>query len=154
MGHSVRLLSASVDIAAPPATVWRIVTNVRRTGEWSPECRKVLAPKTIGAGSRFVGINQRRLMLWPTNAKVVRFTPERELAYRIAENGSTWSYSLEPIDHGTRLTEAREAADGITGFAHVFTKLFLGGEAHTSELDDGIRASLDRIKVIAERERP
>ncbi|WP_396327699.1 SRPBCC family protein [Jatrophihabitans lederbergiae] len=35
-------LTASIDVAASPSAVWRVVSDVRRTGEWSPECSRVL----------------------------------------------------------------------------------------------------------------
>lgn len=152
MGKPIRPLSASVEIAAPPQAVWRVVADVRRTGEWSPECRKVLAPARLRAGSRFVGLNKRGFVAWPTTARVVRCEPPRVLAYRIVENGATWTYALEPAGEGTRLTESRVAADGITTFAAVFTRVLLGGEVHTDELEDGIRRSLERIKAIVESE--
>ena len=37
-------------VESPPAAVWRVVSDVRRTGEWSPECRRVvpLGPLRLG----------------------------------------------------------------------------------------------------------
>ena len=32
--------SASIDIDAPPDVVWRLVADITRMGEWSPECWK------------------------------------------------------------------------------------------------------------------
>lgn len=150
MAVPVRPLVASVDIAAPPDDVWRVVADVRRTREWSPECRRVFAPAQVTVGSRFVGINKRGLIIWPTNAKVIRCKAPSVLAYRIVENGATWSYELEPVAGGTRLTERREADGGITAFSAAFTRVLLGGEAHTDELEEGIRRSLEAIKVIVE----
>lgn len=152
MGQPVRPLSVSVDIAAPPEAVWRVVADVRRTGEWSPECRKVVARGQVGGlGSRFVGVNRRGVVVWPTNAKVVRFEPNRVLAYRIAENGSTWTYALEPITGGTRLTETRTAEAGISRFASIFTGALLGGnDGHSDELEAGMTQSLATIKKVVE----
>ena len=31
----------AIDIAADPAAVWALVSDVRRMGEWSPVCRRV-----------------------------------------------------------------------------------------------------------------
>ncbi len=154
MATSVRPLSVSIDVAAPPEAVWRVVADIRRTGEWSPECRRVVAPARVRMGSRFVGINRRGFVVWPTSAKVVRFKAPQVLAYRIVENGSTWTYELEPVaGGGTRLTERREAQGGITPFAAVFTRLLLGGnEGHSEELEDGIRRSLETIRTIVEGE--
>lgn len=155
MGTAVRPLAATIEIAAPPEAVWRVVADVRRTGEWSPECRKVLARGTIGAGSRFVGINRRGFVAWPTTAKVVRFEPGRAIAWRVAENGSTWSYELEPTAGGTRLTERREAPTGVTWLSSAFTTALLGGnEGHSQELEEGMRAGLVTIKGIVEAQSP
>ena len=35
-------------------------------------------------------------LFWPTQAKVVRFEPHREFAFRIKENWTIWSFTLEP----------------------------------------------------------
>ena len=53
-----RTLEASVDVAAEPADVWRIVGDIRRTGEWSPECSRALPlghvfPTTVDALALF-----------------------------------------------------------------------------------------------------
>ena len=33
------LIEGSVEIAAPPATVWALVSDLRRMPEWSPQVR-------------------------------------------------------------------------------------------------------------------
>lgn len=33
--------AADVVVAAPPDSVWRVASDVTRTGEWSGECRRV-----------------------------------------------------------------------------------------------------------------
>ena len=47
-------------------------------------------------GTTFVNINRRGALFWPTQAKVVRFEPHREFAFRIKENWTIWSFTLEP----------------------------------------------------------
>jgi hypothetical protein len=150
-----RSLQRTIDIDAPPDHVWKVVSDLRRTGEWSPECRKVLVlgGGAVRQGSRIVGFNRRRWILWPTTSQVRLFEPGQAVGWTVFENGTTWSYRLEPRGAGTRLTERRDAPDGITTFADRFAQVFLGGsEPHSAELEDGMQASLERIRDLVERE--
>lgn len=151
---AVRTLEESVEIEAPPAAVWSVVSDVRRTGEWSPECRRVvvLGRGPVAEGSRILGINRRGLMVWPTTSRVHRFEPGQAIGWTVAENGAQWTYELQPTASGTLLTERREAPHGIAPLAARFTDLFLGGnEPHSGELEEGMRQTLGRIKQIVER---
>ena len=118
-----------------------------------PPGRADLRPGRPGAaGHDVVNLNRRGLLFWPTQAKVVRFEPHREFAFRIKENWTIWSFTLEPTDGGTRVVQRREAPDGISGVSQRLTRLALGGqEAFTDELRAGMRQTLERIKAEAER---
>ena len=99
-----------------------------------------------------VNVNRRKLLVWPTRAKVVRFVPEREIAFRIKENFTVWSYQLEAGDAGTRVTARREAPQGISDLSVGLTKRALGGvDVFTAELQEGLRETLEKIKADAER---
>lgn len=146
-----RTLEAQVDIRATPTQVWAVVSDVSRTGEWSPECRRVLVRGPLEVGSTFVGINQRGPVVWPTRCRVTVLEPERRLAFRVKESGATWVYELEPIPEGTRLTERREHSGVETRVGRFFSTRLLGGASeHADELADGMRYSLRRIKDIVE----
>ena len=99
-----------------------------------------------------VNVNRRGLLVWPTQSKVVRFVPEREIAFRVKENWTVWSYTLEPTeDGGTRVTARREAPTGISDVSVKLTTTVLGGvEAFTDELREGMQQTLARIKADAE----
>jgi uncharacterized protein YndB with AHSA1/START domain len=145
-------IAATVDVDAPPAEVWRLVSDVTRMGEWSPECRKVLlvGARRPALGVRMVGINRRGPAVWPTLSRIVRFEPEREVAWRTRESGATWTYRLEPAGPGgTRLTGRRDLQRYST-LTRVAAPLLGGAQGHDRELADGIRATLDRIKSQAE----
>src|SRR5438552_2915615 len=65
----------SVTIGAPPEVVWRMIADVRRMGEWSPETYRCewIAPATAPVvGARFRGYNRRGLLRWPTASYVRR----------------------------------------------------------------------------------
>ena len=99
----VPLLEATVEIDTPPARVWELVSDLPRMSSWSPMVlRTVVLGSPVGVGTHAVNVNRRGLLVWPTRSTVVRFEPGRELAFRVAENHMVWSFSLSPLDDGTR----------------------------------------------------
>lgn len=148
------VITSSTEIAASPAVVWSIVSDLRRMGEWSPQCRRmIIRGGPVGQGTRTININRQGWKFWPTRSYVKVFEPERRLALKIAENGTVWTYDLEPTPTGTRLTETRTAPDGVSAVSNFLTKRVLGGtEAFEDELQAGIEQTLGRIKAAAEAE--
>ena len=145
------LLQADIDIDAPVAKVWELISDFRRMPQWSPQCRWMKPLGAVRPGTRTVNLNRRGRLFWPTSSVITEFVPERKLAFRVTENHSVWSYELEPNGNGTRVIESRRADDGITGFSTFVTKLFMGGvESFEGELLAGMNASLNRIKTAAE----
>ncbi|MFT4265102.1 MAG: SRPBCC family protein [Nocardioides sp.] len=146
-------LQATIAIDAPPAQVWALVSDVRRMAEWSPQVvRSVVLGGPVRLGTRFVNLNHQGWKYWPTNAKVVRFEPHADFAFRIAENHTVWSFGLEPTaDGGTLLTQRRETPDGITTLSNLLVGVVLGGQkAFVPELLAGMTQTLERVKAEAE----
>ncbi len=144
-------ISASVDVAAPPARVWAVVSDVARMPEWSPELRRLypVGGREPRVGMRMIGVNRRGYVLWPTTSTVVRLEPERAVAWRTRQSGATWTYELEPTSTGTRLTGRRELSRYSLGTA-LFAPVIGGAAGHDRELADGIRSTLDRIRTTIE----
>lgn len=144
-------LTASTRTAASPATVWTIVSDVRRTGEWSPECWRVVPLGRVREGALLLGLNRRGRVHWATVSRVVSYVPEREIGWRVLTNRAEWRYSLEPTADGTRLIQTRRTPRGESRFALWFTRAFLGGQdGHDEELADGMNRGLATITAIAE----
>lgn len=148
-------LSASIEIDAAPAQVWALIADLPRMREWSDQ---VVSTKVIGGevkvGARMVNLNQQGWKRWPTTAKVVRCTPHSDLAFRVAENKTVWSYQLEPLDGGarTKVTHRREAPQGISVLSKGLTKVMLGGVPQfTEDMRAGMGTTLERVKAAAER---
>jgi uncharacterized protein YndB with AHSA1/START domain len=149
----VPTLEASIEIDATPEQVWALVSDLRNMPRWSPQCAKtfVRGGGPVEHGSRMVNINRRGLLVWPTQAKVVRFEEGREVAFRVKDNMTVWSYTLEPLGTGTRLVERREAPQGISDISVRLTKAVLGGvDNFTRELVAGMNSTLHKIKAEAE----
>jgi uncharacterized protein YndB with AHSA1/START domain len=154
----VPVLEESIEIAAPPARVWELVRDPRQMTRWSPQTWKSVlrGGGEPGHGSRFVNVNRKGLLVWPTRSKIVRFEPEREIAWRVKDNYTVWSLHLEPIPtgsgEGTRLVQRREAPEGIAEISVRLVNIAMGGqERFTDDLRAGMRDTLLQIKADAER---
>lgn len=147
-------ISASLEIAASPERVWALLTDLSRMPEWSPQCHKMIVrgkDKTLRVGTTTFNINRRGVLFWPTRAKIKEFDAPRRFAFKIAENGTTWSYDLEPTETGTKVTERRHAPEGVSDVSNFLTKNILGGtEGFEEELEAGMLQTLSRIKAAAE----
>lgn len=148
----VKEIEHSLDIAAPPQQVWALVSDLPRMAEWSPQVVKSFARGPLQQGTKLININRRGFLFWPTRSKIVRWNPGVEVAWKIIDNNSTWSYTLEPTATGTHLVHRRDAPNGLTEISISLTDRFMGGQSvFQAELQQGMRQSLERIKAHAER---
>lgn len=145
-------ISASVDVAAPSEVVWSAIADVTRMSEWSPECRRiyVLGSPKSGVGTRLLGINKRGFIHWPTVSKVVRFEPNKAVAWKVRESAATWTYELEATPGGTRLTGRRDL-DAFSPLTKLAAPILGGAVSHDEELTAGIRTTLEAVKATIER---
>ncbi|KGI69803.1 SRPBCC family protein [Mycolicibacterium rufum] len=145
------ILQAQIDINAPVSTVWRLVSDLDRMPQWSPQCRWMKAIGGVRAGARTINMNRRGMLFWPTTCRITEVQPERKLAWRVNENNTVWSYELEPTEAGTRLVETRSAENGTKAMSTFLVGKFMGGvPSFENELVEGMNASLARIKAAAE----
>lgn len=122
-------------------------------GEWIPECRKVFVlGGDVRHGGRIIGVNQRKLVVWPTLCRIYRYDEGRAIGWRVLQNRAHWSYAVHPDGPGrTRLVERREMPDGAPLAAALFAQGLLGGaESHEEEVRVGMRTTLQCIKAAAE----
>ncbi|MGV0838119.1 SRPBCC family protein [Mycolicibacterium thermoresistibile] len=145
------LLQTEIEINAPVARVWDLISDLSRMPQWSPQCRRMRLLGELRPGARTINLNRRGLMVWPTTSTITEVIPEQKLAFRVNENNTVWSYELEPTDSGTRLIETRHAENGVKAVSNFLVNRFMGGvPSFEQELIDGMNASLARIKTAAE----
>lgn len=148
------VLEESITIDAATDRVWALVSDLGRMSRWSPQVLKtIVRGRPIKLGTKMLNINRRGPLVWPTQTKVVRFEPQQEIAFRVKDNFTIWSFSLtDDGNGGTVLTQRREAPDGISPISRRLTDTVLGGVADFQvELGAGMRETLAKIKVDAER---
>lgn len=155
MDLSPRTYQESIEIAASPEAVYDLVSDITRTGEWSPVCQKCWWDEGDGprVGAQFSGRNVMGERTWDTRSKVTAAEPGREFAWEVGKGYVRWSYQMEPVEGRTRLTENWEfTATGLEYFASAF-----GDDAParangaTQAAHEGIPATLQAIKRIAEK---
>lgn len=146
--------SVSLRIEASPEVLYGIISDPTRMGELSPECiggHWLDGATAPAVGARFTGKNKRGIVRWSTTSTVVEADPGRAFAFETGDSGIRWSYRFEADGTGTTVTESRGAAKPYPFIAKAFTTVLLGGvEKHTEELREGMRATLARLKDVAE----
>ena len=145
----------SVTIKASAQTVYDIVSDITRTGEWSPVCTSCWWDDEASAGvvgAWFTGRNVLPERTWETRSQVVSAESGREFAWVVGGKFVRWGYTVTEVDAGTVLTESWELLpEGITMFGEKF-----GDEApaqiadRTQQALSGIPKTLSAIKQLAE----
>lgn len=150
MPVAAKNLEASIDIAATPAQVWALVGDPRNMKRWSPQVvRSFKRGGDLGQGTKFLNINRQGALVWPTNSMITTYEPEREIAWRVKDNYTTWGLKLEATEGGTRLSQYRDVpAEGISDISARLTKSVLGGaDKFTARLESEMAITLGRIKA-------
>jgi len=132
----------SILIAASPGEVYAVVSDVTRTGEWSPVCRDCWWDEGDGprVGSFFTGRNVTADRTWETRCEVIAAEEGRAFGWSVTEGNVHWVYSMEPVEAGTELTESWEfTVKGQEFFAERF-----GADA-PAEIEKRRRAALAGI---------
>lgn len=157
MAEPIHTHTDSIDIDAPPAKIWDLVTAMDRYGEWSSENNGGYwrknddgEPGTGQVGDMFVGVNKIGEDEWKAPVEIVEREEGKSFGFvtgGLEWNIALWRYELEPTDGGTRLTESYELR----------TLSPLMKENGQSEIDyrrdnmiKSIRATLEGMKAAAE----
>lgn len=144
---------ASRTVAADPSTVYALVADVTRMGEWSPET--VSAEWLDGAtaavaGARFAGRNELGSLRWTTKPVVLEAESGRRFAFKVpGRAGATWTYELEAVPGGTRITET-VSQDKPSPLPIRLLQRRAGVTDRSASLQAGIETTLARLAAAAE----
>jgi hypothetical protein len=156
---AVPTVSSSIDIHAPVGEVYGLVSDVTRTGEWSPECvscRWLDGATQTAEGARYRGTSRNGWRRWSTTSTIRVARPDAELTWDVTYLGrpvARWSYELTTLDDGrTRLTESVD--DQRERWLQVVSPWITGSRDRAARNADTIDTTLERIKAIAEARSP
>ncbi len=144
----------TIFIARGADDLYDLVSDVTRTGEWSPICRACWWDDGAGpeVGAWFTGRNETPERTWETRSQVVAAHRGREFAFLVGGAWVRWGFVFSPTGDGTDLTETWEFLPaGIERFHERFGDDALAQiEDRTQAAHQGIPATLAAIKRIAE----
>ncbi|MDJ0320260.1 SRPBCC family protein [Pseudarthrobacter sp. PS3-L1] len=139
----VRHHNESVTVHASPEMLYALVSDIGRTGEWSPVCTSCWwddEATASQAGAWFTGRNELPHRSWETRSLVVAADPGREFAWVVGGSLVRWGFTFTASDAGTVLSESWEfLPDGISMFEEKF------GESAGEQISDRTRQALDGI---------
>ena len=149
-----RELRAEIEVAAPRARVWSVLTDFARMPSWSPELVRMSALRRGGLrlGQQYLGINRRGPVVWPTRSVVCALAPGSLVAWDTLSSGARWIYELsDTADGGTRVVHRRQVPRDLTLGSRIVAPLLLGGTPeHADELEAGMATTLERLRAEVE----
>jgi uncharacterized protein YndB with AHSA1/START domain len=103
-------VSAAVIINCPPERLYRLVVDLPRMSEWSPESTggRWLTGGGPIPGARFVGRNRAGRRRWTTLSTVTAAETSRRFAFRVTAPLvpiASWEYVIEAVNGGCRVEE-------------------------------------------------
>ena len=151
----IRSHEDSVIVEASAETLYDLVSDITRTGEWSPVCTSCWWDDEATAGrvgAWFTGRNELPHRTWETRSRWWPAEHGREFAWVVGGSLVRWGFVLTPAPKGTTLIESWEFLPaGIAMFEEKF-----GDDAvaqitdRTQQALEGIPKTLAAIKRIAE----
>lgn len=139
-------------IDATPETLYDLVSDITRMGEWSPECTEASwlgdTDKPV-VGARFKGKNRLGFVRWTTKPTVIEADPGESFAFEVpGKAGPVWRYEFEATDQGTRVTETMVQDAPLNAFIG-FLQRRNGVHDRPAHLAEGMTVTLERIDAAA-----
>lgn len=165
-------ISVDTVVSASPGTVFGYVSDLCRSGEWSPEC--LGGSWTSGApsavGSVFAARNHRDPDVvswapvvrgeWSTECEVVESVAAQVFRWAMRDGSgraqdSVWSFEIESTADGSRLTHAFRMGTLTEGMREIFSNLGSAEEQKflvdwADKLRRDMAQSIARIKAVLE----
>lgn len=146
--------AVTVHIDAPPDEVWRLISDITRMGDYSPEVME--AEWLDGATGPAVGVRYRghvkRNEIGPKYWMVCKITecePGEVFEFVVMLRGrpiNRWRYELTPAAGGTDVTESFDLGDNL--WVRIWRPL--GGFLRQRRNERDMRRTLERVKAVAE----
>jgi Polyketide cyclase / dehydrase and lipid transport len=167
-------LHSEVRVAASPADVYAVVTDLGRSAEWSPECQGGQwvsgSPATVGAVFRGENFRGDDIVAWApitrgdwtTEAQVIEAEPDRVFRWAMRDKtghcqSSVWGFVVEPAEEGSTLTHDFQMDEPTEGIHHI-TADMTAPEAGRffaewgAKVQGDLAITLERIKEIVEKQ--
>nr|WP_232328339.1 SRPBCC family protein [Kibdelosporangium sp. MJ126-NF4] len=162
----------SVPVALDPAAVFAYVTDLPRSGEWSPECLggEWVSGEPAAVGSVFAARNHRSPDVvawapvvrgeWSTRCQIVESEAPRRFSWAMLDSEgnvqeSVWTFEVEASDGGSVLTHAFRMGALTEGMRGILGGLDEDGKRRfvvdwAQKLEGDMRQSIERVRAAVE----
>lgn len=162
MRHADRpSIEAACLVAAPPARVWRVVSDLDLLVGFSQELRSIAweGESGVAVGRQFVGTNRNKYFgEWQTTSTITECVEPEVLAWTVGDvdhPNTNWRFQLTPDGEGTRLTQSVRLGTGPSGLAVAIERMPDKEERiverRLEEFRTAMQANLDGIRALAEQ---
>lgn len=166
-------LRADIHVSATPDQIYDVVSDLPRSGEWSPECQggEWISGPPAAVGSVFRGENLRSEEVvawaplvrgvWHTECRITEADPGRTfrwmmLSHAGADQQSIWGFDIEGSGEGAVLTHHFRMGKATAGIHKIVAGLDEDERARfveewTAKLAQDLTDTLNRIKSVIEK---
>jgi len=151
----VVVVGQDILIEMPPESVWLVISDVERTGDWSIECvrcRWLDGADRAVVGARYRGSSRNGWRRWSTTSTITTAVPGVDLQWGVTyfrRPVARWRFHLTALSGGgTRLEETVE--DRREWWLRIVSPWVTGSRHRDERNASTIGTSLTRIKAIAE----
>jgi len=138
--------TVSIDLVAPPDKVWALVSDLEHSNTWRPDVTAIRLEPAVDGKMRFTESGAQG----DIGFEVLSQEPPRRQVVRVIDDdqpfGGTWTWQLEPLGAGTKLTVTE------AGFVKspIFRAMGLIFFSPTATLEDYLRALAKALGESAE----
>ena len=144
--HVARSCRVEVTVTAPVESVWRVVSDPTRTGEWSHECRQVVwldGSTSAAPGARFRGRSHSGPWRWSRTCEVLSVEPPHVITWRTIPtwrfvDSTEWAIALAPVGTGTRIVQTFDVVRCPDWWEWLVVRLVKAHIDRTSALTDDL----------------
>nr|WP_225955015.1 zinc-binding dehydrogenase [Kibdelosporangium phytohabitans] len=167
-------LSADIRVDATPEQIYAVVSDLGRSGEWSPECQggEWITGEPSQVGSVFRGENLRSEDVvgwaplvrgtWHTESRVIAAEPGRTfrwmmLSYASEDQESVWGFDIRAEAGGSVLTHHFRMGTATAGIHKIVADLSEADRRRfvadwTAKLEQDLADTLKRLKDVIEHQ--
>ena len=116
----MKTMSATIQIDAPPETVWAVLTDLDRYQDWNPLFREASGQVAVGNRIKLRSVQPANGRMMTVKPKITAADPGAELKWVASLPGimsGEHLFKLTPADGGTRLEQSETFRGLLTAFS-------------------------------------
>jgi len=135
----MKTMSATIQIDAPPETVWAVLTDLDRYQDWNPLFREASGQVAVGNRIKLRSVQPANGRMMTVQPKITVADPGAELRWVASLPGimsGEHRFTLTPADGGTRLEQSETFRGLLTAFSG---KTLAKAEASFQALNEALK---------------